>query len=33
MPYVDKEKQKQYCRNYQKRQRELFKKLLEAQKQ
>jgi len=27
MPYADSEKQKAYCRNYQKYQRELLKKL------
>jgi hypothetical protein len=27
MPYADKEKQKEYCRKYQKDQRELLKKL------
>jgi hypothetical protein len=33
MPYADKEKQKAYCRDYQKKQRELLKKLKEQQKQ
>lgn len=27
MPYADKEKQKAYCRDYQKKQRELLKEL------
>jgi hypothetical protein len=27
MPFADKEKQKEYCRNYQKKQRELLKQL------
>ncbi len=31
MPYVDREKQRAYCREYQKRQRELLKKLKEKQ--
>lgn len=30
MPFADKEKQKEYCRNYQKTQRELLKKLKAA---
>jgi hypothetical protein len=29
LPYADKEKQKAYCREYQKKQRELLKKLKE----
>jgi hypothetical protein len=32
MPYTDKEKQKAYCRDYQKKQRELLKKLKEQAK-
>jgi hypothetical protein len=32
MPYVDREKQKAYMREYARKQRELFKKLLEKEK-
>jgi hypothetical protein len=30
MPFKDKEKQRQYCRDYQRRQRKLLKELKEA---
>jgi hypothetical protein len=32
MPFADKEKQKQYCRDYQKHQRELLKQFKESAK-